>query len=294
MVRKRKHIGVDSFFSERKKMLDLYDQAKTQTSDDPVKTEHGFMAESLVRNWLSSFLPKRFGVSKGYIITHNLEYEGDLEEWDVIIYDAIDAPILFTRGSSDYNESGKRRAVPIEYVRAIIEVKATLTPTMAKKAADKILKLQKFIGHNDSVHYPICLCSPFVCTAIFFETNVSNLNQYRKALDNLSVVFQSKTIIPFMGALVLRSQRNLDHSGYLQAMCSDEELSWPDACEMSSCFCFPDGKYGSFGNFLWGVNYYPDYIFDLLAYMKGTKRIGFSSSRYGMDYENVQGSRLFH
>ncbi|MFP4088475.1 MAG: DUF6602 domain-containing protein [Desulfobacteraceae bacterium] len=83
-MERKKHVGVDSFFAEKKRLLDHYDQAKIQAADDAVITEHGFVAEDLAREWLTSFLPKKFGVCKGYIITHNLEYTGNLESTDNI------------------------------------------------------------------------------------------------------------------------------------------------------------------------------------------------------------------
>lgn len=290
--RLKKHIGVDSFFAERKKILDEYDQAKKQANEDQVKTDHGVVAEALVRDWLAAFLPKRFGVCKGHIITSNLNYKGQLEEWDVIIYDALESPILYTRELKGQHELEKRRAIPVEYVRSVIEVKATLTPAMVNKSTRKLLKLQDLIGTNSSDEYPQHLCHPFVCTAIFFETKVKNLNEYRKALDNFIPVLNSTPELPFMGALVLRSQNEELHTGYLQALRSKEHISFPDVFEMSSEFQYPNGNYGVFGSLSYGLNFYPIYIFDLLACIKGTKT-NRAPSFYGLDLENPQCSRLF-
>lgn len=294
MPERLKHVGVDSFFAERERLLNGYDEAKRQTADDAVKTEHGVAAEALLRKWLESFLPRRFGVCKGYIITTNLEYEGKLEEWDVLLYDAIESPVLFTRGAEGEGVEPKR-AVPVEHVRAVIEVKATLTPAMAKKCADKLLKLEQYMGHNESPEYPKYVCNPFVCAAVFFETKVNSLHEYRQALDKLTLLYEHAPIIPFMGSLVLRSHRNPDHSGYLQPIWSDEptSLPLPDVFEMSSPFRFPDGKHGAFGTMAWTVNEYPTFLFDFLASIRGT-RSGRLSSFYGLDFENTQGSRLFH
>jgi hypothetical protein len=291
-MKRKKHIGVESFFVEKKKLLDVYDQAKIQTSDDAVKTEHGFVAEDLVRDWLTSFLPKRFGVCKGYIITHDLEYIGPLEEWDIIIYDSLESPILFTRKSADGPSSGERRAIPVEHVRGIVEVKATLSPTSADEVAKKLLKLHNFIGTNTSTEYPKFLCHPFVCGAVFFETRVKDLKEYRRALDNLTIMLQRAPQLPFMGRLVLRSQKDPSHSGYLQPMEGEQPFKFPEVAEMSSEFNYPNGRFGSFGCLVWAVNAYPMFIFDLLAFIKGKERRGVSSF-YGLDFENTLGSRLF-
>lgn len=200
---------------------------------------------------------------------------------------------MYTRELKGQLESEKRRAIPVEYVRCVIEVKATLTPAMVKKSTRKLLKLQNFIGTNVSRAYPEHLVPPFVCTAIFFETKVKNLKEYRRALDNFIPVLNSTPMLPFIGALVLRSQREELHTGYLQAMQSKEQMSWHDAFEMSSEFKYPNGNYGVFGAMGYGKNYYPEYIFDLLAFIRGTKT-NRASSRYGLDLENPQGSRLFY
>ncbi len=289
---KLKHIGIDSFFAERKKLLDAFDQAIQQSSDDEVKTEHGVVGEAHVRKWLSSFLPKRFGVCKGYIITTNLEYSGALEEWDVIIYDALDAPILFTRAASEQEE---KRAIPVEYVRAVIEVKATLTPHNANSAVTKLNKLREFIGENKSPEYPQFLCPPFITSALFFETKVNSMNEYRKSLDNLCVLFKQFPELPFLGALVLRSQKSHEHSGYLKAMYSNSPTGLnADVFEMSSEFQFPDGNFGLFGSISgYSANNYSMFVFDLLNALKG-KLDNRASSFYGLDFENTSASRLFH
>lgn len=293
MPERLKHIGVDSFFAERDKLLNAYDEAKKQASDDAVKTEHGVTGEAAVRKWLQSFLPKRFGVCKGYIITINRELEGALEEWDVLVYDAMESPVLFTRGPGDADNAEAKRAIPVEHVRAVVEVKATLSPTMAKKCTDKLLKLEQFLGDNRDSEYPLYLSDPFVCAALFLETKVDTLSQYRQALDNLAVLYQRESMIPFMGGLVLRSQRNREHSGYLLPMLSDEPTPFPDVFEMSSDFKYHDGTHGTFGTLHWGVNNYPRFLFDFLALIRGT-RSNKLSSFYGLDFGKTQGSRLFH
>ncbi|MGX9726525.1 MAG: DUF6602 domain-containing protein [Candidatus Electronema sp. VV] len=285
----RSHIGVDSFFAEREKLLAGYAIAKKQTSDDAVKTEHGNTAEFLARRWLQSFLPKRFGVCKGYIITPCVYIkERELEEWDIIIYDAIESPILFTRGT----DSELRQAIPIEHVRAVIEVKAALTPDAAKRSADKLLKLERYMGNNDNDFYPEFICNPFVCAALFFETNVKELKEYQKALTQLSQLYRKN--LPFMGSLVLKSQAEPDHSGYLQMFEDNGFISADNPLRKEmSIFSAEDGKQMLFGTFGYCANHYPMFLFDLLAFMRGTFRKGKVSSTYGIDLKNTKVSLLF-
>lgn len=292
MTRRLKHIGVSQFFAEKKEILDEFDSAKSKLADKQVKTTHGIIGEALIRKWLRSFLPKRFGVCKGYIISTNLEYEGFLEEWDIIIYDALESPILFTEGSSD-NSEDKIRAIPVEYVRGVIEVKASFNPKSTTEVVKKLEKLTCFIGTNTSNEFPQYFRLPFISTAIFFETSVKTLKEYKKSLNNLAKIYQIQPSIRFMGSLILRSQREKNHSGYLQVRRMKELINFPDDLEMSSTFSFTDGNYGAFGCLCYSVNSYPQFIFDLLAYIKGISFKG-SSSFYGDDFENVQASRLFH
>lgn len=280
-----KHIGVDAFLTMRKKLLYDYEVAKDQTHDDAAKVEHGNVGESVVRNWLEEFLPKRFGVCKGYIITNNLDYSGPLEEWDIIIYDGLVSPILFTRDS--------KKAIPIEYVRGVIEVKSTLNNKSAKKAEQKLRKLHKFIGENKSQTYPNFLTQLFIASMIFFEIGVKNLNQYRLSLNSIAKIYQPDNKLPFMGSLILKSSKNPNHTGYLQAFISDTPTFKEPIFEMSTPFRYSEDKYGSFGSSGFGVNSFTEYIFDLLSFLKGEKTNKVSSF-YGLDYENSTCSRLFH
>ncbi len=249
----RSHIGVDSFFAEREKLLAGYAIAKKQTSDDAVKTEHGNTAEFLARKWLQSFLPKRFGVCKGYIITPcRYIKERELKEWDIIIYDAIESPILFTRGS----DSELRQAIPIEHVRAVIEVKAAFTPNAAKKSAGKLLKLERYLGNNDNDFYPEFICNPFVSAVLFFETNVKKLQEYQQALAQLTQLYRKN--LPFMGSLDLKSQAEPDHSGYLQMFEDNGFISADNPLRKEmAIFYAEDEKQMLFGTFGYCANHYP-------------------------------------
>ena len=160
-IKRFRHIGVQAFLAERQGLLHSYDKAKLQMGDDYVKTDHGNVAENVFRNWLNSFLPKRFAATKGYIITPNLEHNIPLEEWDIIIYDALEAPILFSKESSN-------QAIPIEYVRGVLEVKATLNPENTSRATKKLLKLKSFILPYITI-FNLLLCYPLPSYLITFQ-----------------------------------------------------------------------------------------------------------------------------
>lgn len=294
MAQRKRHVGAEAIIAERNALLFQYDKAKQQTQDDAVKTDHGNVGEAIVRAWLTQFLPRKYGVAKGYIITSNLAYDGPLEEWDIIIYDRLESPVLFVRKSPDDAEGGRRHAIPIEHVRGVVEVKSTFRPDMARKVSSKLGRLLPFFGEEDAPEYPKFLKPPFVSTAIFFETAVRDYAEYRAALDELTKLASREAACPH-GFFILRSQTNAAHGAYLKWMGSDATLAgysiFPD---LSSEFVWPDGKFGLLGNFMgWGVNEFSTYMFDLLRDLNGTRKFGRMSSFYGLDMENAVNSRLF-
>jgi len=110
-------------------MLDEYDRAAIHASEQPVSTHHGVVGEAAVRDWLQNFLPKRYGVVSGYIKSQGFETAYQSTHFDVIIYDQLEAPILWIEVNRDKSESGRARIIPAEHVRAIIEVKASFQQT---------------------------------------------------------------------------------------------------------------------------------------------------------------------
>lgn len=61
--------GWKQFLTARTRMLAAYVIAKEQASNRQVKTKHGLVAEAQFRRWLSEFLPERYGVTSGFIIS---------------------------------------------------------------------------------------------------------------------------------------------------------------------------------------------------------------------------------
>lgn len=69
-------------------------------------------------------LPKRYGVTSGFIISQSVPNLEDFVHYDVIIYDQLDSPVLWVEGSPDSSLQGRSKAIPVEYVCGVIEVKA--------------------------------------------------------------------------------------------------------------------------------------------------------------------------
>ncbi len=216
-----KHVGADAILAERAKMLGLYDSAKAQAADDPVKVEHGNVAEEIFRNYLRRFLPKKYGVAKGHILTRDLTYAGPLEEWDVIIYDILESPILYVRDDAG---GTPRLGIPAQYVKAVVEVKATLTQSSVESVTQKLLKLEQFkrIPGNDRERRADFFPWGFFSWAVFFETATRNRADYIKCLNKLQPLGIHK-FTQFEGAMVLRSQNDPHASGVISSMMTGQE-----------------------------------------------------------------------
>ncbi|MGD0383528.1 MAG: DUF6602 domain-containing protein [Thermoguttaceae bacterium] len=81
--------GWKQFLTSRKEMLDAFDRAREKAKSHEVETFHGKVAEAELRKWLSSFLPKRYGVTPGYIVSIGLKSSEKSPHFDVIIYDQL-------------------------------------------------------------------------------------------------------------------------------------------------------------------------------------------------------------
>src|ERR1019366_2487940 len=123
--------GWKQFLTSRKHMLDAFDDARTKAKAHEVETYQGEVAEAKFREWLSDFLPKRYGVTSGYIVTQRIGSVQTLPHFDVIIYDALNSPVLWIERHPDASRSGSSRAIPAEHVLGVLEVKSSLNSKAA-------------------------------------------------------------------------------------------------------------------------------------------------------------------
>lgn len=91
--------------------------------------EYGGYRESIVRDFLSFFIPSNLEISTGFIISSLNDVS---TQCDIVIFDPSTTPI--------YEGSGKQRFFPVESVCAIGEVKSTLSKSEFKKAINKLAK----------------------------------------------------------------------------------------------------------------------------------------------------------
>ena len=278
--------GGKQFLTARKEMLDAFDNAKTQAKKNIVQTKHGVVAEAGFRKWLSDFLPKRYAVTSGYIISQGLPENTKAPHFDVIIYEHLESPVLWIEQDPDASEQGKSRAIPAEYVRAVIEVKSSFENKTVKKAIEHLAELQELMSTEDAhdARYKMHLPPNFFCSTVFFDLRKDNKFD-KAALNSLKTGFlQLKN---FNGGIILRGEgfaRQL--SGSLKFLTSNSKIK--------SNIMKPNVSLLSGGNtgdpikineelyltpsLFWGEVFFSQYAFDLVALLNGTFQTGMVSS----------------
>ena len=196
--------GWKQFLAARDEMLSAYDIAKNKGVKSPVQVEHGRVAEAQFRKWLTSFLPKKYGVTSGYIISQGTPKDESLVHYDVIIYEQLEAPILWVDENPDHSNQGSSLAIPVEYVRGVIEVKSSFNKKTATDAVKQLAKLKPLMQKIDSPHHPTKLYLPkeFFCATVFFELRKEHEKDFA-ALDNL---LDATELRGFYGGFILRAE----------------------------------------------------------------------------------------
>lgn len=183
--------GWKEFHQNRSDILAEFDKLLEQTSNRPIKVAHGVGVEAYIRKWLSEFLPKKFGVTSGYIIPSINEDSSKIFHYDIIIYNQLDSPILWTESNEDQSEQGKYRAIPARHVIAIYEVKSRFTK---KNVSDSIDKLKQLNSYKEQLN-PL-----FSCGLIFIDLKINDVNK----VSSVKELINSKDIFGFKGGIILR------------------------------------------------------------------------------------------
>lgn len=183
--------GWKEFNRNRKDILAEYDKLLEQTVNRPIQVAHGVGVEAYLRKWLSEFLPKKYGVTSGYIIPNLYTDSGIIYHYDIIIYNKLDSPILWVEGNEDNSEQGKYRAIPAKHVLALYEVKSRLTK---KNVADSITKLNQTNDFKDQLN------SLYHCGIIFIDLKEADNNKE----SIIKELYNATKIHGFIGGMVLR------------------------------------------------------------------------------------------
>lgn len=289
--------GWQQFLTARKQMLDAFDKAKIHDSSHKVQTHRGNVAEAQCRQWLSDFLPKKYGVTSGYVISQGEYADTKAPHFDVIIYQVLESPVLWIESSPDSTLSGQSRAIPAEYVCAIIEVKSSFNSTSASKAIKHLFDLQPLLADVDdpSERYRRYLPADFFSGIIFFELKKRDKTDYAA----LEKFVDTENLRGFFGGLILRGEQlPPDVSGKIIRMGSIDPNGQPmqprkDKSIMGGVNTVQVGE-----NIYWGLIWtemnFSTFAFDLLAKLNGTYIPNRLSSFHGIGSEGLRAAEQFN
>lgn len=202
--------GWREFNRNRKDILSDLDKLLEQTASRPIQVAHGQGVEASIRKWLSEFLPKKYGVTSGYIIPDLYDESANLYHFDIIIYNQLEAPILWTEGNFDQSEQGKYRAIPAKHVVAVYEVKARLTKANITESLKKL---------NQTEGYTSQLNELFFCGIIFIDLKNSE-NEKESIIKEL---FKGTSIYGFDGGTILRFEDDDSSIGRIKVYRTTEQ-----------------------------------------------------------------------
>lgn len=291
--------GWSQFITQKSKMVSDFRTFKEMSYNRPTETDKGKYAEALFRDWLEQFLPAKYGVTSGYIIQQKdtvkprSALKGKLRHYDVIIYNRLDSPVLWTEISPDHSVSGQVRAIPAEYVHGVLEVKSTFNAKNIADAFKKLNELTPLLGIEDiNEPYKQYIPSDFYMGMIFFE--LPEIEQSKLQL--LNKLMPANFLRGFFGGIILSAegvdQRKTGQFRYVSVsgtplpplakikgstLVSVEGGIWSDSIESSP------GIYTAC-LFSWAIQTFALFAFDLISVMNGTYRPGFVSSWHGLTF----------
>lgn len=289
--------GWKQFLTARMEMLNSFDRAREKGKAHEVETFHGKVAEAEFRKWLSSFLPKRYGVTSGYIVSSGLKSTEKTPHFDVIIYDQLESPILWVEDYPDVSSQGRSLAIPVEYVRGVLEIKATFSPKTSGDAIDHLRDLLPLMGRIDepSERYKLHLPPTFCCGVVFFD--LKSDSQFSEAA--LSKIISGVELRGFFGGVILRGEGHPKPlTGRISLLRSETPIESTISKNKQSLLKMGISKSVQiadnlhFGSMLmWMEPAFSQFGFDLIATMQGKYESGRLSSFYGIgtsDWEKTK------
>jgi hypothetical protein len=276
------------FLLAKRTMLAEYDRALSHAKTQVVSTHHGNVAEAAVRDWLATFLPKRYGVTSGYIRSQGFGTGHQSPHFDVIVYDQLEAPTLWIEENRDKSDGGRARIIPAEHVGAIVEVKSAFSRRTVSEAMTKLHELDRLMAGLDDVaeRYPRYLRPSAVLAMLFFELRAKNSSE----LATLEMFRAASFGRAFYGGVILRGEgRDPDDTARVQQMTSDQvmEPMFPEAGLLHQvAMAGTETVAGQLQSamLMWSTLRFSDFAFDLLALLNGTYQQGRASSLHGLDF----------
>ena len=259
---------------------------------------HGKVAEASFRQWLSEFMPKRFGVTAGRIISQGFNDDVKAPHYDVIIYDQLNAPVLWIEESPDLSRHGKTRALPAEYVYSVIEVKSVLNARSASKALETLEALRPLLEEIEPSYklFKQSLPGNFCSAVVFFE--VMKKDQHHKGL--LNNLVPRIELRGYSGGLIFKGEEEpIDVTGRLMVTVSESPqksfvgkkgASIIKGWATSDSIQYPEKEHAGI-DLIWSHFNFSSFVFDLVSALNDTFRPGYQPTFYGMSYLNPERAR---
>lgn len=184
--------GWEEFLETKDRLLAELDSAKAKGKNRPTQIAHGPAIEAAIRAWLSEFLPKKYAVTSGYVIPDVRTGSYEIQHFDIIVYDQLNAPVLWGESTHDDSALGRRRAMPAPYVHAIIEAKASLTKRSIEDALRKLREVNDFAEKG----------RPSFCCGIVFAEVKRGLLRRSALIEEVRAL----DITGYFGGIVLRAE----------------------------------------------------------------------------------------
>lgn len=240
----------EQILGSRRNLLSSFDDGKRKARGHEVQTYHGRVAEAVFRQWLADFLPKRYGVTSGYVVSQGQASGSKFPHYDVIIYDQLESPVLWTESHPDSSSGGASRAIPVQYVRAVMEVKSTFGSQEVRDAMEHLRDLAPYWAGIDSSeqYYKKYLQVNFFTMVIFFDSTSSG---YQSPAALSCLVPSPAGPANFYGGIILRGEGQ-----------SEDCAAWIKL--------FRDDKAEIQAHLLWANHAFPMFVFDIIALLDGT------------------------
>jgi hypothetical protein len=284
--------GWASFLTAKASMLAKYDQGREHARAHSVQTHHGRVAEAEFRHWLADFLPKRYGVTSGYIVSQFARDTTKLPHYDVLIYDHLESPTLWIENHSDVSSGGAARALPVEHVLAVIEVKSSFELATVRDAQAHLRDLEPLLARIDASHEPLKQFLPpsFFSAIVFYELRTAH--EYDTAA--LLSMFPETRQRGYLGGLILRGAGLPPRlAGRTVVGVSTEPTQNTVERGARSLLSAPLARLESISDtdgthyvpsLMWTSIGFAHFAFDLLALLKGTYDPGRMSSQYALSW----------
>jgi hypothetical protein len=130
----------------------------------------GHEFENALCKILRDFLPNRYGICRGFVVSSVGTKEGD----DIIIYDRDRFPTLRLLEQDNFEI---KEQIPIEAVYAYIEAKHSLTSEAFTKSISQIVKVKKLCATRDK--QKLYQTDPYVDTNLRPPYPIEHLPEYR-------------------------------------------------------------------------------------------------------------------